>query len=409
MAADTRTPGRWAAVTEYSSGWAAVFGRVIDHLNEPLSLVIDDSPFFAGVHGLNYGSTTSKHPSYHQDEAQAPASEQRWFLDMVAFDGGNLFSPNPGATLISGQLYKYISAGLPALARKQLATIAASGGSALLDISGPGSVISDQPSDSYKYCVANVAGECRAGSAAGDVLINAPKVKYLLCTGGDGPNPANLDLCVGNAGAWVQGMTQVYLGSTLADSVSHTRVITHGLAGIKDMFYYSTAKSLPDASWALFNVGVAIGTPTDQVNVWMAKLPPLEKQDPVDRSTFVRAPISISAPQGQRIASAAIEFGYTEQGGPSQYYCTSRREVCVAAAATVNDAAPFHFAQTETYTRMPCARSCTITLPVLPAHVAYYQVKFYDSEGALVAIGDRGVSLEGIAVKSNGAPAAPIQ
>ncbi len=401
--------GPLGRITEGSSGWAAVYGRVIDHLNEPLSLVIDDSPFFAGIHGLSYGNTTSKHPSYHQDEKQAPPTEQRWFLDMLAFDGGNLFSPNPGATLISGQLYKYIvTPGVP-LSRKQLATIASSGGSALLDISGPASVITDLPSDSYKYCVANVAGECRAGSAAGDVFINVPKVKYLYCTGGDGPNPGNLDLCLGNAGAWVQGMTQVYLGSTLADSVSHTRVITHGLAGIKNMFYYSTAKSLPDASWALFNVGVVMGTPADQVNVWMAKLPPFAKQDPVDRSTFVRAPISISAPQGQRIASAAIEFGYTEQGGPSQYYCTSRREACLAVAATVNDALPFYFTQTETYTRMPCARSCTITLPVLPAHVAYYQVKFYDSNGALVALGDRGVSLEGIAVKSTGVPAVPNQ
>ena len=56
--------------------------------------MIDDSPFFAGVHGLDYGSTTSKHPSYHQEEGQAPASELRWFLDMMPFDGGNLVSPN---------------------------------------------------------------------------------------------------------------------------------------------------------------------------------------------------------------------------------------------------------------------------------------------------------------------------
>src|ERR1035438_508375 len=124
--------GPLGRVTEYGSGWAAVFGRVIDHLNEPLSLVIDDSPLFAGARGLDYGSTTSKHPSYHQDEAQTPAAELRWFLDMLPFDGGNLFSPNPGATLVSGQLYKYIP-GSP-LARKQLATIAASGGSSLLDI-----------------------------------------------------------------------------------------------------------------------------------------------------------------------------------------------------------------------------------------------------------------------------------
>src|ERR1035438_2102471 len=112
-----------------------------------------------------YGSTTSKHPSYHQDEAQTPAPELRWFMDMMPFDGGNLMSPNPGATLISGQLYKYILYPTNPLTRKQLATLASSGGSSLLDVSGPGSVISEQPSDSYKYCVANVAGECRAGSA----------------------------------------------------------------------------------------------------------------------------------------------------------------------------------------------------------------------------------------------------
>jgi hypothetical protein len=56
-------------------------------------------------------------------------------------------------------------------------------------------------------------------------------------------------------------MNQVYLGSTSADRVSHSASITHGLAGIKDMFYYSTAKSLPDASWALFNVGVVMARP----------------------------------------------------------------------------------------------------------------------------------------------------
>jgi hypothetical protein len=397
--------GPLGRITEYGPGWAAVFGRVIDHLNEPLSLVISDSPYFAGVHGIAVGNTTSKHPSYHQDETQTPAAELRWFLDMMPLDGGQFFSPNPGATLVSGQLYKYILAeGIP-LSRKQLATIASSGGSSLLDISGPGSLISDQASGSYRYCISNGAGECRAGSAPGDIFINAPNVKYLMCLPSDGPNPDNLDLCVGNAGSFVQGMTQVYLGTTSAESVAHSRIVTHGLAGVKSMFYYSTAKSLPDASWALFNVGVAIGTPADQVNVWMAKLPPLSKQDAADRSTFVRAPISIPAPQGQRIASAAIEFGYTEQGEPSQYYCTSRREACVAVSATVNDATPFYYAQTETYTRMPCAKSCTITLPVLPAHVAYYQVKFYDAQGVLVGLGDRGVSVEATAVRSTGVSA----
>jgi hypothetical protein len=52
---------------------------------------------------------------------------------------------------------------------------------------------------------------------------------------------------------------------------------------------------------------------------------------------------------------------------------------------------------------MPCAESCTITLPVLPAHVVYYQVKFYDAQGAVVGLGDRGVSVEAAAIKAGGA------
>jgi hypothetical protein len=136
----------------------------------------------------------------------------------------------------------------------------------------------------------------------------------------------------------------------------------------------------------------------------MAKLPPLASQDLVDRSTFARAPISISAPQGQGIVSAAVEFGYAEQGGSPQSYCTSRREACVAVSATVNDANPFYYAQTETYTRMPCAKSCTITVPVLPAHTAYYQVKFYGAKGTLVGLGDRGVAVEATAVKPGASP-----
>jgi hypothetical protein len=399
--ADSGPLGR---IAEAWSGWAAVFEKVIDHLNEPLSLTIDDSPYFAGVRGFAYGTTTSKHPSYHQDASQTSVAEQHWFLDMLPFDGGPLFSDNPGAVLVSGQLYKYrIGSQSSALARKQLPTLASTGGNSLLDISGPGSQLSDRGSDSYKYCIANVAGECRAESAAGDIFINAPHVKYLYCTGGDGPNPSNLDLCLGNAGAYVQSMVQIYLGTTSTDSTMHSRVVTHGLAGVKDMFFYSTAKSLPDASWALFNQGVILNDIGGMTNVWMAKLPPLSKQDAVDRSTFIRAPISISAPQDQGIASAAIEFGYTEQGEPSQYYCTSRREACVAVSATVDDATPFYYAQTETYTRMPCAKSCTITLPVLPAHVAYYQVRFYDAEGVLVGSGERGVSVEA-AVKSSSVP-----
>src|ERR1035437_1121501 len=128
--------GPLGRVTEVGSGWAAVFGRVIDHLNEPLSLVIDDSPAFAGAHGLDYGSTTSKHPSYHQDEAQTPVSEQRWFLDMLAFDGGNLFPPRPRPPPPPAHLPNPTRA--PPPPQKNWPTAASRGGAAPRDTRGPG-------------------------------------------------------------------------------------------------------------------------------------------------------------------------------------------------------------------------------------------------------------------------------
>jgi hypothetical protein len=129
----------------------------------------------------------------------------------------------------------------------------------------------------------------------------------------------------------------------------------------------------------------------------MLKMLPFPSPDGVDRSTFIRAPIPITTPQGQSIATATVEFGYAEMGTPTQYYCTSRRESCVAAASTVTDATPFHYLTTDSYARLACAASCTITLPVLPMHVAYYRVRFYDASGNFVTLGAHGVALEGAA------------
>jgi hypothetical protein len=262
-----------------------------------------------------------------------------------------------------------------------------------LDVSGPAVTLGSTSADSYKFCIANAAGECYATSVKGDMYANIPGMTGSpVCNGNAAP-------CFGNFGGLV-GVMQMGLTPGLG------RVISHGLSGLRHNNDYPTAK-LVGSDLLLFTVGdIQYEKPSQLL---MAKLPPLTAQDTVDRSTFVRAPIAISVPQDQRIVSAAIEFGYTEQGEPSQYYCTSRREACVAVSATVTDATPFYYAQTDTYTRMPCERSCIITLPVLPAHVAYYQVKFYDAQGSVVGLGDRGVSVEAAAAKPGGVPANAIR
>lgn len=373
--------GPLGRISEDGAGWAAVLGTPLEaHLDQPITRIVEDSPYFAGARGLSWAATASKHPSYHQVAGVAPAGELGWLLDFMPFDGGQFYSPSSGADPVSGQLYKYnLSVEQPsaALARKQVATLAISGGRALVDISGPGSAIGDTAADSFKYCVALMAEECRAGSQPGEIWVNAPNVSTLHCAGADGPVPDRADLCVGNMGAYQQAMVQADVSGAV-----RPRVITYGLSGIRNSFYYSTAKSLPDASWALFHLGVVKQGFGDVSNVWMAKLPPLV-EDHVDRGTFARMPVALVAPAGT--ATAVVEFGYLEHGSVSDHFCTSRRETCVATG-TVSDAVPFAYAS-EAFAGMPCAVSCTIPLPVIPGHVAYYRAKYLDGSGKTVGMG----------------------
>jgi hypothetical protein len=226
------------------------------------------------------------------------------------------------------------------------------------------------------------------------VYASIPGSPILFCNQGSA-------VCFGNFGGDANGALQIGISGT------QTRVITNGLGGLRSFNDYPTAKALHDGSWLLFTMGdPATNKPS---HLMMAKLPPFTADDSVDRTTFVRAPISIVTPQGQGIATATVEFGYLEQGTPSQHYCTSRREACVAVAATVTDASPFWYVSTDAYTRASCAMSCTITLPVLPGHVAYYQVKFYDAQGAMMGLGDRGVSVEAAAIQLGGVPASALR
>jgi len=388
--------GPLGRVAEANAGWQAVYGNIMEQLNKPVSLYLDDSPTFAGAKGLGYGSTTSKHPSYHQDASQTSAADQRWFLDMTPFDGGNVISDPSRITRISGQLYQYFQApGYGAeLARKRLAVAASTGGESLTDVSGPESVISDQPSDSYKFCTVDVfPGECRPGSRLGDIYINAPNVAFRFCSGGDGPNPANKDLCLGNMNPYYQGLDQLYLSTAgTRDATARSRVITYGLGGLKGGNYYSLAKSLPDGSWSLFTI---LDPATGNTNVWMAKLPPLEPVDQVDRSTFVPVPVPLEPPDDPRIATAVIDFGYLENGDPEQFRCTSRHDVCVAITPKVDPSDPFQWGSSA-YSGTPCKTSCVISVPLLPMHAAYYRARYLDASGATVATGKLGIVADGL-------------
>ncbi len=368
-------------ISEANDGWVTRVGDLLTQVGAPPTAFITTAASFAGKSANCYGNACRKHPSVGAPGTDWMSDYQQW--DFVGTLGDK---DHPSMTSVSGDLYKLINVAGSGFDPKHFAIAGAigavwQGGGALhsfLDVSP--ATLSTTSADNYKMCIANADGECFAGSVKGELYVNAPGNPSLSCY-------RDFDLCISNFAALAGGAVQIGLDG------SKSRVISNGLAALRKANGFPTAKTLADGSYLLFAYGDITSYPPSQV--MMAKLPPFTAGDSVDRSTFVRAPVSITTPTGLGIATAAVEFGYLEQGTAAQHYCTSRREACVAVSATVTDATPFQFLTTDTYSRLSCATSCTITLPVLPSHVAYYQVKFYDSGGAFVQNGASGVAIEG--------------
>jgi hypothetical protein len=407
----------WGDNLRLTEGYEAVVGPLASMLNTPISVHLDSSPCFAGVAGWAVGNSTQKHPSYHQ--SAAPPRDQNWFLDFPGFSGGNVYSDTPGAIQVSNQLYQYLFAswapstapGVP-LVRKALPTLAVSGTSPLTDISGPSSVIGDSAQFSYKYCVAYLANECRPGSKPGDVFANVPGLNSLNCDSGSWG--ASADLCVAINPTFVQGIVQMGLqansvGEPIGSATfgaGYSRLLSGGLAGLRMHDGYPLAKALPDGSFALFShLQQSGGTLWEQV--WMLKLPPFQQNDSLDRSGFMSLQLSLVPPPDLRIVSAEVEFGYAEYGAPEAHFCTSRREPCVAVATVLNQADPFKYEISDSYSPIPCSSGCSITVPALPMHVVYYRPNFLDASGTVVYYGPRGVAAE-TSARSEGSGFTPI-
>jgi hypothetical protein len=389
----------WGPNLRLTEGYLAVKGPIQDNLATAPNFSATSAPPFAGVTGKAYGTAVGMHPSYHQ--VNVSPIDQSWFLDAIPLAGDpELY--NPPLTLVSSstsQLWKYQATTNAYWNRKVLGTFGMTAKSTLTDISGPGSSLGDTLADANKYCVVVAPGECHGGSVAGEVYVNVAD-----STGACGGNYSVKDICIVSMPTLAQAVAQLGLTADPdAPAGAYSRVLTNGFSRLRNPSGFEVAKSLPDASWALFGLWDTTGlwdtghvpSWTDQVtkHVFIVKLPPYAK-DELDRSTFIRAPIAITPPAGIGIATASVEFGYGEFGPPEQHYCTQRKETCVAIAPTVTDSNPFQFQTSETYSRLPCPGSCTITLPVLPAHTAYYTVKFYGTGGAFVQNGETGVIVE---------------
>jgi hypothetical protein len=195
-----------------------------------------------------------------------------------------------------------------------------------------------------------------------------------------------VDICVGNMSAYLNSIVQVgFKKNDFTGALGRT--LTKGLTRYKIIDPYWHGKALSDASWVMFRSMYTNGAWTD---ILLGKVPPYPPADSVARGAFQPIPVKLTPPVGLAVDNAVIQFGYAENGGPGQFYCTSRQEKCLATAATL----------TAAYFLLPsdgaggvesgvagvaCANGCTVAIPAISQRVLYYQVKYRDTSNKTVA------------------------
>jgi hypothetical protein len=347
--------------------------------------VVTLNPFFNGKGGYGDANAVQTHPSGMGHASTA--DDRRFFMDARPFNG-RFDSGDPRrnkALLVTGQLWKFPSSGPGGLQldRKFLATKAQSGFHPLLDVSGPASVLTSFPSNQFKYCVVLAAGECRPGSAAGEIYFNVPYLRFNFCyfPGQAGPGADTSDICILNQAMVQDSILQVRMDGDADMTGANQRVLTRGLAVSKMSVPFWNVSVLPNSKWAIFRTRYAGGVRPDAL---------LLKMPPPDLSTsgsvpprFLAVPLTAAAgPTGTD--NAVVEFGYAENGAATDLFCTSRKETCATGRAsessTFDAANPFYYATTEasSVSGTPCAGGCTIFVPAIPDRVLYYRVRYRD-------------------------------
>jgi peptidoglycan hydrolase-like protein with peptidoglycan-binding domain len=358
-------PNKMLEIT-YPPTYKVRSGTVPNFIDESSITLDDANPSFASVQGIGYPNTVDSHPT--------PFYNNTFALDGRPMNSGITYLSS--ATSLGSGVYKY-SAGAVSLYRKKLATIAYSGSHILTDISSSTSNISS--SLDYSYCVVENAGECLSGSLPTEVYVKSTTASTATC-----PFPgialdgwAQEHICIGDNSMYNQAIAQI--GPTVQANGKNGRMLTHGLTTYNRQDVYWNVRALPDASGMLFTLPKHAVYGEGSGQVFYAKLPPFTIDSTI-RDDFANVPITVPAPQNLSSVSASILFGYSEYGGPDQYYCTSRKEACIKGRQSGTQ---YDFGSTTT-SRVSCASGCTISIPLIPGRIAYVQVQYHDSGGSVI-------------------------
>jgi hypothetical protein len=316
---------------------------------------------FDGVAGVGGGLQT--YPSLAQFNASG--ANRNWMLDNHHIEaGGWSLSMSP----VPGQSYTWRMNVQGKVDIKRLPIIAWSGHYLLRDISGPGSRISD--ATPWTYCYAYQAGECVAGSSAGEFFVSAPNsTSGKACPGFDQFKEVNAVPCAVSGGIYMSWSVQ----KLLDPYPSLTRRLTMGFTGHGRQIQFGRTDSMPEGKWVRVPAYWLDGVRSDFL---LAKVPAVDPVDTVDRSRFQM--VRVKLPGVSNATHAVVDFGYEEFGRPTDFYCTTRRERC-----TVPGLAPFSYAS-EPVSPAACSGGCTIDVPALPQKVLYYRARHLNASGQTV-------------------------
>lgn len=342
---------------------------------------VSNGPKFNGIIGAGGPNAVDSHPGF--------CIGMSWCVDARPNLGWGVGNDTVGQLVAvdeGGGIWHFTVNSNQTLHRKLLPTVAYSGRVPLVDLSGPGSSIA---STINAYCVALLAGECKEGSAVGDVYANAPLTSAGSCLfpGVAIPTDDRGALCIFDAllsgNAWQIGVT----GQNMTGNRNRSAGNLFSRWSQDGVFWNVIG---PPTGTAMFSM-VRWLEGIDNQSI-ITYLPAYPQPDGSQRSTYQSVTVQIPRPVNGSATNAVVEFGYSDFGPAASFYCSGRLESCVAANSA-DSANPWYYENSEAYSGVPCASGCTVSIPVLPNHVVYYRVKLRDAGGAALVTGPAAVAV----------------
>ena len=340
------------------------------------------NPAFDGFGGNGFGNEVETHPSAgavtgiqantHIIDTRPHQSSVGW-MQTVSKVGGRAFIYKVTDYAESGNLYDYKRQGLTVFSGRRI----------VRDVSAAGFdyAAHDDSSYFYTYCRAYKTDDCLTGAAANDVYLNIPKAAQApigfpfgpgyRCLGAFLPDPD--DICVSITPSHGNHIVQYLMDAAHHDGFGlGSRRIAIPFVGPKVLEGSNmNGNELPDGSWEVSDAYLA---PIH--SLFLFKLPPYPGQSAVNRVSWIPVPVKITGvPPGTD--NVIVEFGYDPN-----FYCSSRREVCVANASTIQPGSSvFSYTASDSYTGLPCASGCTVAIPARSQRVLWYQIDYRNASG----------------------------